>query len=80
MLSLLVGEELSPETVTLEKPVPQSKISAISEIHRPELSLFDAQGAGLQVQEKAFNVRHLPPIRIVCTRSLRKSGVEYAEE
>ena len=59
MLSLLVGEELSQET-TLEKPVPQNEVSAVSEIHRPELSLFDAQGAGLQVQEKALNVRHLP--------------------
>ena len=27
---------------------------------RVELSWFDAQGAGLQVQEKALNVRHLP--------------------
>ena len=59
MLSLLVGEALSPETV-LEKPVPQSTVSAVSEIRRPELALFDAQGAGLQVQEKALNVRHLP--------------------
>ena len=59
MLSLLVGEELSQET-TLEKPVPQDEVSAVSEIRRPELSLFDAQGAGLQVQEKALNVRHLP--------------------
>ena len=30
------------------------------EIRRPELSLFNAQGVGLQVQEKALNVRHLP--------------------
>ena len=59
MLSLLVGEALSPETV-LEKPVLQSMVSAVSEIRRPELALFDAQGAGLQVQEKALNVRHLP--------------------
>ena len=59
MLSLLVGEALSPETV-LEKPVPQSMVSAVSEIRRPELALFDAQEAGLQVQEKALNVRHLP--------------------
>ena len=59
MLSLLVGEALSPETV-LEKPVPQSMVSAVSEIRRSELALFDAQGAGLQVQEKALNVRHLP--------------------
>lgn len=59
MLSLLVGEVLSLETV-LEKPVPQSTVSAVSEIRRPELALFDAQGAGLQVQEKALDVRHLP--------------------
>ena len=59
MLSLLVGEALFPETV-LEKPVPQNTVSAVSEIRRPELALFDAQGAGLQVQEKALNVRHLP--------------------
>lgn len=59
MLSLLVGEKLSQETV-LEKPVPQDDISAVSEIRRPELSLFNAQGVGLQVQEKALNVRHLP--------------------
>ena len=59
MLSLLVGEKLSQETV-LEKPVPQDEISAVSEIRRPELSLFNAQGVGLQVQEKALNVRHLP--------------------
>ena len=43
MLSLLVGEKLSQETV-LEKPVPQDEISAVSEIRRPELSLFNAQG------------------------------------
>lgn len=61
MLSLLMGEVLSPETV-LEKPVLQNELSAVSEIHRPELSWFDAQGAGLQVQEKALNVRHLPHI------------------
>ena len=59
MLSLLMGEVLSTETV-LEKPVPQNELSAVSEIRRPELSWFDAQGAGLQVQEKALNVRHLP--------------------
>ena len=59
MLSLLVGEKLSQETV-LEKPVPQDDISAVGEIRRPELSLFNAQGVGLQVQEKALNVRHLP--------------------
>ena len=59
MLSLLVGEKFSQETV-LEKPVPQDDISAVGEIRRPELSLFNAQGVGLQVQEKALNVRHLP--------------------
>ena len=59
MLSLLMGEVLSTETV-LEKPVPQNELSAVSEIRRPELSWFDAQGAVLQVQEKALNVRHLP--------------------
>ena len=59
MLSLLTGEELSPET-TLEKPVPEKMVNAASEIHRPELSLFDAQTTGLNVQEKALNVRHLP--------------------
>ena len=58
MLSLLVGEKLSQETV-LEKPVPQDDISAVGEIRRPELSLFNAQGVGLQVQEKALNVRRL---------------------
>ena len=55
MLSLLMGEVLSPETV-LEKPVPQNELSTVSEIRRPELSWFDALGAGLQVQEKALNV------------------------
>mgnify|MGYP003163024542 CR=1 FL=1 len=59
MLSLLVGEVLSQETV-FEKPVPQNELSAVSDIRRPELSWFDAQGTGLQVQEKALNVRHLP--------------------
>ena len=59
MLSILIGEELSQET-QLEKPVPQNDVSAVSDIRRPELSLFDAQGAGLQIQEKALNVRHLP--------------------
>ena len=59
MLSILIGEELSQET-QLEKPVPQNDVSALSDIRRPELSLFDAQGAGLQIQEKALNVRHLP--------------------
>ena len=70
MLSLLMGEVLSPETV-LEKPVPQNELSAVSEIRRPELSWFDAQGAGLQVQEKALNVRHTSSFRIVCAGSLR---------
>ena len=59
MLSLLTGEELSPETI-LEKPVPETMVNAVSEIRRPELSLFDAQATGLNVQEKALNVRHLP--------------------
>ena len=59
MLSILIGEELSQET-QLEKPVPQNDVSAVSDIRRPELSLFDAQGAGFQIQEKALNVRHLP--------------------
>lgn len=59
MLSLLVGKELSQAT-TLENPVPQNEASSVSEIRRPELSLFDAQGVGLQIQEKALNVRHLP--------------------
>ncbi len=59
MLSLLMGEELSQEAI-LEKPVPEKDISAISEIRRPELSLYDAQTEGLEVQEKALNVRHLP--------------------
>lgn len=51
MLSLLTGEQLSPET-TLEKPVPETMVNAVSEIRRPELSLFDAQTTGLNVQEK----------------------------
>lgn len=59
MLSLLMGEELSEQTV-LEKPILQKNISVADEINRPELSWFEAQGAGLQVQEKALNVRHLP--------------------
>lgn len=59
MLSLLTGEVLSLET-TLVKPLPESTVSAASEIFRPELSLFDAQGTSLNVQEKALNVRHLP--------------------
>lgn len=59
MLSLLVGEVLTQDAA-LEKPLPEESISATSEILRPELSWFDAQGAGLQVQEKALNVRHLP--------------------
>ena len=61
MLSILIGEELSQET-QLEKPVPQNDVSAVSDIRRPELSMFDAQGAGLQIQEKALNVRHLPQL------------------
>lgn len=55
MLSILIGEELSQET-QLEKPVPQNDVSAVSDIRRPELSLFDAQGAGLQVQEKCIEM------------------------
>lgn len=61
MLSLLMGEELD-QKVDLEKPVPEKNLSAASEIRRPELSWFDAQGAGLRVQEKALNVRHLPQL------------------
>lgn len=61
MLSLLMGEELAQEA-NLEKPVPEKNLSAGSEIRRPELSWFDAQGAGLRVQEKALNVRHLPQL------------------
>lgn len=59
MLSLFVGEVLSQETV-LEKPVVQNELSAVSDILRPEISWFAAQEAGLNVQEKALNVRHLP--------------------
>ena len=59
MPSLFVGEIFSHETF-LDLPVPQDDISAVGEIRRPELSLFNAQGVGLQVQEKALNVRHLP--------------------
>lgn len=70
MLSLLMGEVLSPETV-LEKPVPQNELSTVSEIRRPELSWFDALGAGLQVQEKALNVLPSSSFRIVCAGSLR---------
>ncbi len=54
---LLLDEQLKQN---VEKPVPQDDISAVGEIRRPELSLFNAQGVGLQVQEKALNVRHLP--------------------
>lgn len=61
MLSLLTGEPLSKETM-LEKPIPEESVSAVSEIRRPELSLFEAQGAGLHIQEKALNVRHLPQV------------------
>lgn len=61
MLSLLMGEELAQEA-SLEKPVPEKNITVASEIRRPELSWFNAQGAGLQVQEKALNVRHLPQL------------------
>ena len=75
MLSLLVGEALSPETV-LEKPVPQSTVSAVSEIRRPELALFDAQGAGLQVQEKALNVRHLPQFGLFVQGAYGNPGLD----
>lgn len=61
MLSLLMGEELAQEA-SLEKPVPEKNITVASEIRRPELSWFNAQGAGLQIQEKALNVRHLPQL------------------
>lgn len=61
MLSLLMGEELPMEAV-LEKPVPENSSTIAREIRRPELSWFDAQVAGLQVQEKALNVRHLPQL------------------
>ena len=75
MLSLLVGEALSPETV-LEKPVPQSTVSAVSEIRRPELALVDAQGAGLQVQEKALNVRHLPQFGLFVQGAYGNPGLD----
>ena len=75
MLSLLVGEALSPETV-LEKPVPQSTVSAVSEIRRPELALFDAQGAGLQVQEKALNVRHFPQFGLFVQGAYGNPGLD----
>jgi len=65
MLSLLVGEALSPETV-LEKPVPQSTVSAVS----------DAQGAGLQVQEKALNVRHLPQFGLFVQGAYGNPGLD----
>ena len=75
MLSLLIGEALSPETV-LEKPVPQSMVSAVSEIRRPELALFDAQGAGLQVQEKALSVRHLPQFGLFVQGAYGNPGLD----
>lgn len=61
MLSLLMGVELSQETL-LEKPIPEKDVFAAVDIRRPELLLFDAQGTSLQVQEKALNVRHLPQL------------------
>ena len=79
MLSLLMGEVLSPETV-LEKPVLQNELSAVSEIHRPELSWFDAQGAGLQVQEKALNVRHLPHIGLFVQGAYGNPGLNMLKD
>lgn len=61
MFSLLMGQELSSETV-LEKPVPENELSVMTEIHRPELSWFDAQRTGLNIQEQALKVRHLPQL------------------
>lgn len=74
MLSLLMGEELAQEA-NLEKPVPEKNLSAGSEIRRPELSWFDAQGAGLRVQEKALNVRHLPQLGLFVQGAYGNPGV-----
>lgn len=59
MLSLLIGKQLYHETL-LQTPAVENAALGLGEINRPELSLFDAQGVGLNVQEKALNVRHLP--------------------
>ena len=66
MLSLLVGEALSPETV-LEKPVPQSTVSAVSEIRRPQFGLF-VQGAygnpGLDMLKNEFSPYYIAGVRL----------------
>ena len=59
MLSLMTGEVISSEIV-LEKPVAKNTVSSVSEIRRPELSWFNAQGTGLDIQEKALKVRYMP--------------------
>lgn len=59
MLSLMIGEELSPD-VTLIKPLDTGGRLNEQQILRPELNWFAAQERGLQVQKEALVVRSLP--------------------
>ncbi|WP_303012827.1 TolC family protein [uncultured Bacteroides sp.] len=74
MLSFMTGEEMPRETV-LKKPVPES-ISVAGGIRRPELLWFDAQEAGLRVQEKALNVRHLPRLGLFVQGAYGNPGLD----
>ncbi|MEG0455847.1 MAG: TolC family protein, partial [Bacteroides sp.] len=59
MLSLMIGEELSPD-VTLIKPLDTGGRLNEQQILRPELNWFAAQERRLQVQKEALVVRSLP--------------------
>ncbi len=75
MLSLLMGEVLSTETV-LEKPVPQNELSAVSEIPPTGLlSWFDAQGAGLQDTRESLECAPSSSFRIVCAGAYGNPGL-----
>lgn len=60
MLSAFIGKEIPAGTI-LQKPVPEDSDGMGTGINnRPELSLFDAQGEQLRVQEAMLNVRLMP--------------------
>lgn len=57
MLSLLVGEEIAPNTQLLK---PEDTLPSVLDNNRPELLWFEAQSGRLQVQQESLKNRYMP--------------------
>ncbi|MCC6289447.1 MAG: TolC family protein [Chitinophagaceae bacterium] len=58
MLGVFTGQELK-ETVTLEKPQP---FTAVADMHRPELNLYEQQAKQLDAQQNLISAKNLPKL------------------